>query len=94
MAGYMIVRMTVSDPGGFQKYRDAVLPLLQKRGAKMMVRGGVEVLEGDDQGKDLVIFEFPSVAAVHAFWDDPDYVPVKALRQGVAVMDVWAAPSV
>jgi uncharacterized protein (DUF1330 family) len=38
----------------------------------------------------MVLFEFPSLEAIHAFWDSPEYVPVKKLREGAAVLDAWA----
>jgi uncharacterized protein (DUF1330 family) len=30
------------------------------------------------------------MAAIHAFWNSPEYVPVKKIRQGAAVLDIWA----
>jgi uncharacterized protein (DUF1330 family) len=42
----------------------------------------------------MVIFEFPSMDAIHAFWNSPDYVPVKKIRQGAATLDVWAVAGV
>jgi uncharacterized protein (DUF1330 family) len=38
----------------------------------------------------LVIFEFPSLDAIHAFWNSPEYGPVKKIREGAAVVDIWA----
>ena len=91
MPAYLIVQIKVSDESRYQKYREAVVPLIAKHGGKFIVRGGkVEALEGRHDGRTLVIFEFPSMAALHAFWDSPDYVPVKKLREGAAVLDVWA----
>jgi uncharacterized protein (DUF1330 family) len=42
----------------------------------------------------MVMFEFPSIDAVHAFWNSPDYVPIKKLREGAAVLDIWAVEGV
>jgi uncharacterized protein (DUF1330 family) len=93
MAGYMIVQMTVSDPEQFQRYREAVTPLLERHGGRLIVRGAVEVLEGGHDGRELLMIEFPSLDALHAFWDDPAYVPIKAMRRDAAVLDVWATSS-
>ncbi|WP_426434490.1 DUF1330 domain-containing protein [Bradyrhizobium genosp. P] len=30
------------------------------------------------------MFEFPTMEAIHAFWDSPDCVPIKKLREGAA----------
>ena len=51
-------------------------------------------VHGAHDGRRLVIYEFPSVEAIHAFWQSPDYEPVKALRDGAAKLDVWAVPGV
>ena len=56
------------------------------------VRGKVEVLEGEHDTRPVVMFEFPSMEAIHAFWNSPDYVPIKKLRDGAATLNVWAFP--
>jgi uncharacterized protein (DUF1330 family) len=95
MAAYFIVQSTISDEPQYQKYRDAVIPLMARFGGKMIVRGAkVEALEGRHDGRRMVIFEFPSMDAIHAFWSSPDYVPVKKIREGAAALDVWAVAGV
>jgi hypothetical protein len=37
------------------------------------------------------MFEFPSMKAIHAFWNSPEYVAVKELRRDAATLDIWAA---
>jgi uncharacterized protein (DUF1330 family) len=67
------------------------VPLIEKHGGKFIVRGGtVEALEGRHDGRRMVVFEFPSMEALKTFWDSPEYGPVKKLREGAAVLDVWA----
>lgn len=91
MAAYLIVHSTISDEAQYQKYRDAVVPLIARFGGKFIVRGAaVEALEGRHDGRRMVIFEFPSIDAIHAFWNSPEYVPVKKIREGAAALDVWA----
>jgi uncharacterized protein (DUF1330 family) len=91
MAAYMIVQISITDDSQWQKYREAVSPLIAKMGGRYIVRGAkVEVLEGHHDGRRMVLFEFPSLEAIHAFWDSPEYVPVKKLREGAAVLDAWA----
>lgn len=95
MAAYFIVQSTISDETQYQKYRDAVIPMMAKHGAKIIVRGAkVEALEGKHDGRRMVIFEFPSMDAIKAFWDSPEYVPVKKLRDGAATLDVWVVEGV
>jgi uncharacterized protein (DUF1330 family) len=93
MAGYLMVQSTISNEEQYQKYRDAVVPLIMKFGGKFSIRGGkVEILEGEPDGRSMVVFEFPSMEAIHAFWNSPEYVPVKMLRKGAATVNIWAVP--
>ena len=95
MAAYMMVQSTIDNEKQYQKYREAVVPLIMKFGGKFLIKGGkVEVLEGQPDGRSMVVFEFPSMEAIDAFWNSPEYVPVKALRQGVATLNVWAVPGI
>jgi len=95
MAAYFMVQSTINNENQYQKYREAVGPLIMKFGGRALVRGGkVEVLEGQPDGRSMVVIEFPSMEAVHAFWNSPEYVPVKALRQGAATLNVWAVPGI
>lgn len=95
MAAYFIVQSTINDEQRYQEYRNAVVPLIERFGGKFVVRGGkVEALEGSHDGRRMVVFEFPSMDAIHAFWNSPEYVPVKKIRQGAATLDIWAVPGV
>ncbi len=95
MAAYFIVQSTINDEAQYQKYRDAVIPMMAKHGAKIIVRGArVEALEGSHDGRRMVIFEFPSMDAIKAFWNSPEYVPVKKIREGAAKLDVWVVEGV
>ncbi len=88
MTAYIIVRIEVNDPEQFQKYRDAVSPNIKAFGGDYAVRGGeVEVLEGSDDGRRLVVLEFPSKDQAKTWWNSPEYAEVKALRNGAATLD-------
>ncbi len=51
-----------------------------------------EALEGSHNGRSLIIFEFPSMEALHRFWASLEYKEVKVLREGVSDLDVGAVP--
>jgi uncharacterized protein (DUF1330 family) len=57
-----------------------------------VARGDINVLEGAANDRSMVIFEFPSMDALKAFWNSPEYVPVKKLRERAGKLDVWAVP--
>lgn len=74
-------------------YRDAMAPLIATFGGKRVSQGAEAVLlEGRDDGRRVVLFEFPSMDAIHAFWHSPEYQPVKELRRGAATLEAWAVP--
>jgi len=93
MRVYLVVQGTVENDEGWRKYSAAVVPLIARFGGKHLTRGsGAEFLEGTDAKRRTAVFDFPSMDAVHAFWDSPEYVPVKELRRDVATLDIWAVP--
>jgi uncharacterized protein (DUF1330 family) len=89
MSAYFVVQATIKDEPQYQRYRGAVVPLIARFGGKFAARGAkVEVLEGEHDTRSVVMFEFPSMEAIHAFWNSPDYVPVKKMREGTATINV------
>ena len=88
MAAYMIVNLDIKDPAAYEKYKAEVPALVRKHGGEYLVRGGsFEVLEGNWNPVRLVLFSFPDKASVHAFMNDPEYQPLKKLRQRIAETD-------
>lgn len=91
MSAYFIVQATITDQAQYQKYREAVVPFIASFGGKFAARGAkVEVFEGEHDMRSVVMFEFPDMKAIRAFWNSPDYVPIKKLREGAATINVWA----
>lgn len=95
MPAYLMAQVRITDEGRWPPYRAAVGPCAEKFGGRFIVRHAkIEVLEGAHDGRELVILEFPSMAAIHEFWASSDYVGIKALRAGAADVDAWAVPGV
>ena len=94
MTAYMIVQSTISDEEQYARYRRAVVPLIERFGGKHVRGGAVELLEGRPDERRIALFEFPSMEAIHQFWNSPDYIPVKELRRGAAILEIWAVPGV
>lgn len=93
MAALLIVQASVTEREAYKRYQAAVQPLMASFGGKLKGTGvGLEVLEGSHDGRRLVVFEFPSMDAIHSFWESPEYEKVKKLREGAATIDVWAIP--
>ena len=70
MAAYIVAQLKVHDPAAFQRYREAVTPLVDRFGGRYRVRGGeLEVLEGDWPLPRLAIIEFQSRDAARLFYE-------------------------
>ena len=83
MAAYLVVEVTgVSDEAGLGRYIETVGDLVARHGGRYLARGPVAAnLEGDHHPLMLGVLEFPTVEAIRALYDDPEYAPFKALRQ-------------
>jgi uncharacterized protein (DUF1330 family) len=91
----MVVQINITDPDKFAQYRAAVPGVVESFGGRYIARGAqVEVLEGNHDGRRLVLFEFPSMDAIRRFWNSAEYAKVKPLRQNAAEIDVWAVAGV
>jgi len=89
MPAYLIANIEVTDPDGFAAYGRQVAPLVASTGGKYLVRGGaLSKVEGDLVLKRLVILEYPTMAALRAFYDGAAYAPIKALREKASRSDI------
>lgn len=80
MSTYVIVSYDVVDPEGFEAYVPGVLPLLEKHGAEVVVADfEAHTLEGPERSVEVVL-RFPSEEAAMAWYEDPEYEPLKQLR--------------
>ena len=85
MTAYLIADTKVTDPQRYEEYKRQVKPLIERFGGSYAVRGGShEVLEGDWEPTRLVVLEFPDMASLRAWYDSPEYEPLKVLRQQAA----------
>ena len=89
MAGYIIADIDVTDPAGFEEYRQKVSPMIAKWGGKYLVRGGsMETVEGEWAPKRLVVLEFESLERAKEFYGSEDYRPVMEIRHKTAVSNL------
>ena len=85
MTAYIIGRITVTDSERYPDYTSQTPALIAKHGGRFVVRGGAPAtLEGPDETRRMVVIEFPSRAAAEAFYNDPAYEPVRAIRWAAA----------
>jgi uncharacterized protein (DUF1330 family) len=99
MAAY-IIGLGRSAPRGMawaREYLPKTAALVAKHGGKALIRGNstprLLALEGKPP-LAVVILEFPSLELAQAWHDDPDYAPLKQLRQANVDMEVFVVQRV
>ena len=71
--GYIIVRITVTDPEVYKEYVAMASAAMKQYGGKPIVRGGrYEALEGEARPRN-VILEFESYDAARTYYYSPEY---------------------
>jgi len=92
MPAYVFANIEVTDPALYDEYRKGVSATIAQYGGRYVVRGGAaEVLEGGYAPKRVVILEFPSVERAKAWWNSPEYRPLRAIRQRASRGDLILA---
>jgi uncharacterized protein (DUF1330 family) len=82
MPAFLIADIDVTDPAGFEEYKKRVPAIIAAHGGRYLARGGAsEVLEGTWRPKRSAIIEFANLASMKAFWDSPEYQPLRELRE-------------
>jgi len=85
MAAYIIVEIEVTDPVGYEDYKQQASDTVHKMGGKYMVRGGkTEVLEGAWQPKRIVVLEFPTMERAKEWLNCEEYREPRKLRHRTA----------
>lgn len=83
--GYIIAQVDVTNPQQYAEYAKLTPALIEKAGGRFVARGGrTATLEGPAAGGRVVIIEFPSFERAQEFFNSPDYVAARKLREGAA----------
>lgn len=73
--------LEITDAEKMDAYRARVFANVASHGGRYVVLGGpLDVLEGHWRPTFPVMIEFPTEAAARAWYDSPDYAPLKKLR--------------
>lgn len=82
MAAYIIVDVSITDPGEYEEYKKLTPATIAAYDGRFVVRGGqAETLEGDWQPGRIVVLEFPSVERAREWWTSDMYSKAKKIRQ-------------
>lgn len=89
MTAYLIADIEVTDAAQYEEYKRRVPAVIAAHGGRYLARGGAsEALEGTWEPRRSAIIEFPSRAALKAFWDSPEYRPLRELRERCATSNI------
>ncbi len=95
MSAYIIARVEVTDMDQYRKYMELTPAIVAEFGGRFLVRGGETVtLEGPDEGRRVVLVEFPSLDQARAFYDSPGFAHAREVRAGAATASFIAVAGV
>ena len=86
MAAYLVAFVTAHGMDWFSAYQANVPPIVRKHGGRYLavpklIPNAVEIVEGSASAPGgIVLFSFPSMAAIRSFLDDPNYAPYRRAR--------------
>lgn len=85
MPAYVIATVDVTDWQRYREYMKVTPGIIAQYGGRFAARAGrSRVLEGEDDGRRVVILEFPTYEAAERFYESPEYARAKKLRAGAA----------
>jgi uncharacterized protein (DUF1330 family) len=94
MTAYIISQATISDEGRWQQFVEAVTPIIESHGGKVIARrSSVSVLDGEPANTPTTLIEFPDMAAIEAFRQSAGYEEAKKHRDGAATVNALAFSS-
>lgn len=90
MSAYVIGLVEITNPEQYREYMKHTPRLINQFGGRFVARGGeVVTLEGEPLPR-MVLIEFPSLDQARAFYDSPEYVRARQLRQGAGHLRLTA----
>jgi uncharacterized protein (DUF1330 family) len=83
MAAYFLFdNVEVHDPAALVRYAEQASKLVAEHGGRYLAAAvAPEVFEGDPGLTSVVLIEFPDADTARAWYESPDYRPLKEVRQ-------------
>ncbi|MBU2986530.1 DUF1330 domain-containing protein [Saccharophagus degradans] len=89
MTAYAIGLLTIHNDNWLEEYSSKILPLIEKHGGNRLVKGTPERLEGTSNLPTIAFcIAFPSSAAAHNWYNDPENKPLITLRNSGSTLDM------
>ena len=91
MSWYIVGRIAIHDPERYGRYAAAFLPVLKQYGGRLLVsEEKPQVMEGDWDGRKLVVLSFDSREAALSWASSPEYLEIAkdrhAASDGIVVL--------
>lgn len=85
MSAYVIANVEINDPVAFGEYLKAGPATVAAYGGTYVARGSaVRVLEGEWAPTRLTILKFDNIARATAWYESPEYRPLREIRKKAA----------
>jgi uncharacterized protein (DUF1330 family) len=85
--GYIVARMTVSDPDAYMEYAKGARVAMEKYGARILALAGrTDALQGQARERN-VILEFESFEQAQAYYRSPEYQAAREHRIAAGVSE-------
>jgi len=79
---YLVVGWQINAPDKLEPFGEAVVPLANQAGFKMLAINDAHLLEGEwPYSGTLIVQQYDSMAALKAFWQSPEHREVIKLRE-------------
>ena len=81
MKAYVIANIDVTDPRGYEAYKDAAAASIALHGGRYIARGGqTQVLDGDVNPKRIALIEFPDMDTARRWYESAEYRAALPIR--------------
>ncbi|MFN3513798.1 MAG: DUF1330 domain-containing protein [Phenylobacterium sp.] len=98
MSAYVVGRVAIHDRERYTRYANAFLPVLKQYGGRLLVaEEQPQPVEGEWDGRKLVLLQFDDRAAAERWINSSEYQAIAADRRAgtdtiVVLVEGWAAP--
>ncbi|GAC1405482.1 MAG: DUF1330 domain-containing protein [Chloroflexota bacterium] len=92
MSAYVIALIDVTDPDGYEVYKEMAHSSISKYGGHYLTRGGrTKMLEGETDKNRFVVLQFDSFEKAEEWWNSPEYEAAKPHRRKNATSTILLA---
>lgn len=85
MTVYVLAQITITDPTGYNRYRDAFMPTLDRfKGRLLAADTDPQILEGEWNSEKVILIEFENEELFRRWMQSPEYEKIAVDRRAGA----------